>query len=371
MLQVVFYNSANTEKVENFKHIPFSDAVVLTENVERECRKEKQLFQAEFQITDLNGNVYYRGIFAFGSYDYQNIYHQLHETAPKIKVPKDKEHERQFLLEQIEKLTPAAYKEIEFVDKTFINLEKTNISRFKKWQRTVFYLLASGASIGCLALGFMFNMQQNSFNNELAKEVEKGEINKQLIEHYESALQGNKESYFTYLESLNKENKLTENQQVLLINEYLVAGAFDKAVSLNDDVIYVETLLLANKGLSDAIKKDKIATFNELYPTNEARFDLAYFEKNYELLLNVENVNMTVQRSEMKTYAYLKLGKVEEAKKELNNNSNSVLSEKIVRYEILAAEVKTLQTRLPLVSGEEKNEISKQIAAKEQEIAKL
>jgi hypothetical protein len=371
MLQVVFYNSTNTEKIENFRHISFSDAVALTENVERECRKEKQSFQAEFQITDLNGNIYYRGIFAFGSYDYQNIYHQLRETAPKIKLSKDREHERQFLLEQIEKLTPAAYKEIELVDKTFINLEKTNISKLKKWQRFVFYSLTPIASIGCIALGFMFSMQQSNFNQQLANEVEKAEINKQLIENYEAALQGNKESYLTYLETLSKENKLTENQQVLLINQYLVTGAYDKAVALNDDVIYVETLLLANKELSDTNKKGKIATFNELYPTNEARFDLAYFEKNYDLLLNVENVNMTVQRSEMKTYAYLKLGKVEQAKKELNNNSNSVLSEKIVRYEILAAEIKTLQTRLGLVSGAERNEISNQIAAKEQEIAKL
>lgn len=371
MLNIVFFNSTNTEKIENFRQIPFSEAVALTENVERECRKEKKSFQAEFQVVDENGNIYYHGIFSFGSYDYQNVYHQVRETAPKIKLPKGEEHERQFLLEQIEKLTPAAYKEIEYVDKTFINLEKTNISKLKKWQRVAFYLLAPAASIGCLAFAFMFNVQQSNFNEQLANEIEKTEINKQLIDHYEAALQGNKDSYLTYLEKLNNDKKLTENQQVLLINEYLIAGAYDKAVELNDDVIYVETLLLANKEISNKEKANKIAAFNELYPTNEARFDLAYFEQNYELLLNVENVNMTVQRSEMKTYALLKLGKVEDAKKELNNNSNSVLSEKIVRYEIIAAEIKTLKTRLDLVSGKEKEQITEQIAAKEKEISKL
>lgn len=371
MLNIVFYNSTNTEKIENFRPVPFSEAVALTENVERECRKEKMTFQAEFQVVDVNGNIYYRGIFAFGSYDYQNVYHQVRETAPKIKLPKGEEHERQFLLEQIEKLTPAAYKEIEIVDKTFINLEKTNISKLKKWQRFAFYLLAPAASIGCIAFAFIFNIQQSDFNEQLAVEIDKTEINKQLIEHYEAALQGNKDSYLAYLEKLNNDNKLSENQQVLLINEYLVAGAYDKAIALNDDVIYVETLLLANKEISNKEKANKIAAFNELYPTNEARFDLAYFEQNYELLLNVENVNMTVQRSEMKTYAFLKLGRVEEAKKELNNNSNSVLSEKIVRYEIIAAEIKTLKTRLDLVTGKEKEQITEQIAAKAKEISKL
>ena len=371
MLQVVFFNSGNTEKIKNFYHISFNEAVVLTENIERECRKEKQSFQAEFQVTDVNGNVHYHGLFTFGSYDYQNIYHQINVTAPQIKLKKDKEHERQFLLDQIEKLTPVAYKEIEIIDKTFINLQKTNISKLKKWQRTLFYLLAPAASFGCIAFAFLFNVQQSDFNAQITSEIEKAEVNKQLIEHYELVLQGNKESFVTYLEALNAENKLTENQQILLINEYLLAGAYDKAIAINNDIIYVETLLLANKELSDTVKADKIAAFNELYPTNEARFDLAYFEKNYELLLNVENVNMTVQRSEMKTYAYLKLGKIEEAKKELNNNSNNTLSEKIVRYEILAAEIKTLETRLGLIFGEEKTHISQQIEVKKQEIAKL
>lgn len=371
MLNVVFYNSGNIDKVENFRTFLFKDAVALTENVERECRKEKLQFTAEFQVTGQDGLVYYRGIFSFGSYDYQNLYHQLIETAPKIKVSKDKERERQFLLEQIEVLTPAAYKEIEVVDKTFINLEKTNISKLKKWQRSAIYVVASLGLVGCTALGFMMTSQESAFEASLVAEVEKAQINTQLIERYEQALQGDKSELLPYLASLQEADKLTENQQVLLLNEYLVNGAYDKAIALNDDIIYVETLILANKQLSDKEKAIKIAEFNELYPTNEARFDLAYFEKNYDLMLNIENVNMTVQRSEMKTYALLKLNKIEEAKKEINNNSNPQLEEKIIRYEILAAEIKTLQSRLGLVAGDELAEVQAQIKAKEEELQKL
>lgn len=371
MLNVVFYNSGNIGKVENFRTFPFRDAVALTENVERECRKAKLQFVAEFQVTGEDGAVYYRGIFAFGSYDYQNLYHQLIETTPKIKVSKDKERERQFLLEQIEVLTPAAYKEIEVVDKTFINLEKTNISKLKKWQRSVIYIVAPLSLIGCAALGFVMTSQESAFEESLATEVEKAQINTQLIERYEQALQGNKSELLPYLESLQEADKLTENQQVLLLNEHLMNGAYDKAVALNDDIIYVETLILANKQLNDKQKSEKIAAFNELYPTNEARFDLAYFETNYDLMLNVENINMTVQRSEMKTYALLKLGKLDDAKKELNNNSNEKLNEKIIRYEILAAEIKTLQNRLGLVAGAELQNLQEQIKAKEKEIKAL
>lgn len=371
MLNVVFYNSGNIGLIENFQTYIFKDAVALTENVERECRKEKKAFQAEFQITGNDGAVYYKGVFSFGSYDYQNLYHQLMETAPKIKVSKDKERERQFLLEQIEVLTPAAYKEIEFVDKTFINLDKTNISKLKKWQRNLLYFLAPAATAGCIALGTFMYFQESQFEAKIANEVDRAEINKQLIEYYEVALQGKKEDLMTYLEGLHAADKLSENQEVLLLNEYLVTEVYDKAVALNDDVIYVETLLLANKQLTVVEKAKKIAAFNELYPTNEARFDLAFFEKNYDLMLNVENINMTVQRSEMKTYALLKLGKLEEAKKELNNNSNSVLEEKIIRYEILTAEIKTLNDRKGLVAGNEVTEIEKQVKAKEKEISGL
>lgn len=371
MLGVVFINTENTEKIEKYRRYEFAEAVALTENVEKECRKEKQRFKAEFHLTSEDGNLYYSGVFHFGSYDYQNIYHQVRDKSPNLQASKDREQHRTFVLEQIEVLTPAAYKEIEEIDKTFINLEKTNISKLNKWQRITLYTTAIVGILGCTTLFIYHLLEKERFEAQLANEIEKASIHVSLIEQYEIALQGNRSNLIPYLEELQVVNKLNENQIVLLINEYLINDQFEKAVELNNDIIYLETLILANRLLKDEEKVKKISAFNDFYPTNEARFDLAYFEGNYELMLNIENVNMTVQRSEMKTYAYLKLNQLENAKRELNNNSNKTLEEKIVRYEILAAEIKTLEDRKKLVAEQEAAELQQQINTKRNEINAL
>lgn len=164
-----------------------------------------------------------------------------------------------------------------------------------------------------------------------------------MVEVYESALLGNKEELEVYFEGKN----LNENQQHILVDMYLKENKYDKAVELLGDPVEVETIILNDDFWQNGeVKINKIKEFNELYPTNEARYDLAYFEKEYELMLNLPTINMTAKRSRMKTYALMKLGKIDEAKVELNNNNDEKLTEKIDRYEILKAEIKTLTEKL-------------------------
>jgi len=63
---------------------------------------------------------------------------------------------------------------------------------------------------------------------------------------------------------------------------------------------------------------------------------------------------MTTKRSEMKTYALIKLNKIDDAKVELSNNNNEDLSKKIATIEGLKAEVTTLQSQLNKVKGNKK-----------------
>ncbi|MGB6408819.1 MAG: hypothetical protein WBF39_15165, partial [Planococcus donghaensis] len=84
---------------------------------------------------------------------------------------------------------------------------------------------------------------------------------------------------------------------------------------------------------------------------------------------------MNVERSEMKTYALIKLGKIDEAKVELNNNSNEELAEKISRYEVLTAEINTLKEQHSLLVKDKKDKEAKKIKSqldeKNDELKKL
>ena len=77
----------------------------------------------------------------------------------------------------------------------------------------------------------------------------------------------------------------------------------------------------------------------------------------------------------MKTYALMKIGKIDEAKIELNNNNNEELANKITEYEVLTAEIKTLQEKNKLLLQDKKvpeaQEIQAQITEKQKELKAL
>ena len=358
-MQVVFYNVPD-KRITNFERMTFEDAVKISQEVELSNREEKVSFSSEFQIINEENKVYYKGVFNFGSYDYANIYHQIKDKVEKIKVNKKNQDDKLYLLDQIEKLTPEAYKKFEFVDKTLINLDKSKISKLTAGQRKIVYGIGTFSFIGFLVIVFLYFSQQNIY--ERALKDGRGQLAElqNISKTYEVALLENDADMVDYLE---KADTLTDTQKKLLVNHYFVKNEFEKAVSLLDgDLVYTETLLLTSN-FSQAEKVEKISQFNEVYPTNEARYDLAYFNKEYDLMLNISTVNMTIERSEMKTYALLKLGDLDAAKVELNNNSSESLTEKIVQYEVLMAEIKTLQDNYSLLSKQNKQQEAEGIQA--------
>lgn len=374
LLQVIF-SSVEDNLIPHNIRIDFSEVVSMTHDLEMKCREEKRVISSDFKvIASETDTILYRGVFNFGSYDYPNIYHQVKNMTQHIKVNKKNLADKTYLLEQIEELTPDEYKVEETIDKTLINLDKSKISKLKKWQRIVIYSFATLTTVGLVVLGSSFILQKAQYEEALSDGRKSVKANEELVEVYETALLGSKEELEVYFDG----KKLNENQQHILVDMYLKENKYDKAVAILGDPVEVETIILNDDFWANGEAKiNKLKEFNELYPTNEARFDLAYFEKEYELMLNLPTINMTAKRSRMKTYALMKLGKIDEAKVELNNNNDEKLIEKIDRYEILQAEIKTLTEKIDRENqAKEKNteaidELTAELKVKKEEFSAL
>lgn len=331
--------------------MPFAEAVKVSQEVEQICRDEKKTLTGDFQVIGEDKKVFYRGVFNFGSYDYPNIYHKIKDMVKHIKVDKKDQADKIYLLEQIELLTPDEYKQAEMVDKTLINLDKSRVSKLKSWQRKTAYAVGGGSFAGFLMTGFLFFAQQTSYEKALDDGRNQLKESAALAETYGEALLGNDAEM---VHALEDSSELTEQQQQILVDKYVSENKFEKAVKLLDgDYVKAESLILTSN-LPSKEKIAKIKAFHNVYPTNEARYDLAYLQGDYELMLNLKSIHMSVTRSEMKTHALLKLGRVDEAKAELNNNANEELNEKIVQYEIINAEIKTLKDKHDLLVREDK-----------------
>lgn len=359
-------------RIKNFEKIEFAEAVKITEEIEKSNREDNKVFSGEFRVLDEDDSVYYKGVFNFGSYDYPNIYQQIMNMVKKIKINKQNQRDKMYLLEQVEKLTPDQYKIKENIDKTLINLDKSQISKLKKWQRITIYSLGGVAFLAFIITTMIFVAQKVQYEKALSEGREQLKSSNSFIKNYEAALLGDDKKLVSFLE---KENNLSDSQKSILIEYYLKENQFEKSVDLVKDPIHVETVLLTSN-LDIKTKVQKINAFNELYPSNEARFDLAYFSKKYDLMLKLPEVTMTIERSKMKTYALLKLGELEEAKAELNNNNDEEIKQKIIKYEGLKAEIATLQDKVKQLKGDRKNrsefkKVQDQLDKKNKEISVL
>lgn len=364
------FSNIEDDLIENHTRIKFDKAVKLTDVLEKEYRDKKRVMNANFTVIASESNVtLYVGTFSFGSYEYKNLYHQVKDKASRIRVDKKHRADKEYLLEKIEEMTPSELKREENIDKTFINLEKTNISKLKKWQRVVMYSLAGVMTFAFAVITPAHIIQKAKYEsvlNDGRKELEESE---NTLKQYENALLGKEDELIKFL--LEKK-ELNENQEVILVKHYVDEGEYDKAVKTFDgDASRVETMLLTDDSYSDKERIKKIKDFNDAFPTNEARYDLAYFDKDYELMLNLPDVEMTKKRSMMKTYALIKLGKIDDAKTELNNNNDEEMKAKIEEYEVLKAEIETLKDALKTEKKAYKSKKGKKKKKAKKEINKL
>lgn len=86
------------------------------------------------------------------------------------------------------------------------------------------------------------------------------------------------------------------------------------------------------KLLSEAQEFDKLAQFQELFPTNEGAFHLAFYEKKWAEVIKNPSADLTKEMQVMLAHAYIQLGRLSEAE-----ILNEQLKSQTLKTEILAA----------------------------------
>lgn len=351
MLYVVF-TSGNHPDITKFEKMPFEDAVALSQKLEKEFRSNKKKMFADFHlIQDDTNEELYAGTFEFGSYYAPNLYIHIKKKLPKIRTSKEKEKKRIALMSKMDEQLGEEYKKEEELEREeYNNLDKSRISRFTKIQRRIIYGSGLGVSILFLGISIFLFIQLASLDSQyqtVKAETEKG---KATLEYYENALLGDSEPLFKYL-SENK-NDLTDNEKKVYATYLTQEKDYEQLVEVFDNEPKLVVTFLANQGNIEELEE-----FNEIYPTNEAKFELAYANKDYKEALEVENVSMNTERSKKKTYALLKIGDIEKAKEELSNNNDPELSEKIAKYEALTAEMSELEEKIDNAEKKERKKL--------------
>lgn len=374
MLYVVFTEIDDTS-IKTFEELPLSEAMYLTDKLERKCREEGKKVNGEFYIIDLTDEskkkeAVYRGTFKFGYYESLNLYHHIKKTIPSIKVSREREHEKVLFLEKLEDETESKYKVDDDPDSYLSNLDRDKISKLKKNQRRMIYVSVIISTIALIIVLILYVIKVNEFEKYSDQAQLTKEQQESLISIYEKGLSGDEQSVVTYLEA--KEN-ITDEQKLLLANMLIKEKKFKEVINLYGDVQFVANLVSNSKqsSLQDTI--NVLKEFDEMYPTNQAKYDLAYYSGRYDLMLKIPEVQMNARRSRMKTYAHLKLGQLEEAKSELANNNNEKLKSQINNYELLEAEISLIEEKINTGnSGDQSiSELQQELEEKEKELEEI
>lgn len=84
--------------------------------------------------------------------------------------------------------------------------------------------------------------------------------------------------------------------------------------------------------LAESEQFDKLETFQKTYPTDEGAFNLAFYKKEWEKVIQVPSTNLSKEKRVMLAHAYVELGKLSEA--EIINES---LKSETIQTEVTAA----------------------------------
>ena len=367
MLYVVFTQLEHS-KIVKFEKIPFPEAVKLSHQIEMEMREKKQKIEGDFYLLeeDNNGEPIYSGTFNFGSYYAPNLFVHIKKKLPVIKTSKEKEKKRLALMADLEELVSDNYKQEENLENAWIrNLDKSKISRLKSWQRRTVYGLSLFFALATVGIFSFFIIQISSINNDYQALSAQNEEKEEIIDRYAGALLGKKDSLNAYLSDKVKSG-LNDNEKRIYASYLADEKKFDQLVEVYDDDPKLAATFISNNKDTEILKE-----FNEDYPTNEAKYDIAYKDGNYNELLSIENVEMTSTRSEMKTYAYLKTGKIKEAKAELENNNSEDLANKISHFEQLNKAIADINEQIDDAKDDKKDDLKEEKEKLQSEIEKI
>ncbi|MFB7141698.1 hypothetical protein ACFCYN_18765 [Gottfriedia sp. NPDC056225] len=356
MLQVVF-TQLNHKMFQKSEKIDFIEAVQKSAELEKVCREEKKELDCHFYLIekDSDGSPIYTGTFQFGSYKSPNLYQHIKQNLEQMKINKKHEQDKLILLSKMEDCLPDVFKLEEKNEHVhLIGLDQSRISKLKKWQRRTIYSIAGVVSLTLVGTATFMSLVISNGKHDVQKQTNLVKEQTKIINQYEHALLGDNESILNYFGKHKKD--LTIEQTQLYAKLLLDQKKYKDVVGIyKNNVGFVETLI-STKGSIDQLRE-----YNASFPTDEGKFDLLFADKKYADLLKLTKVEMTVKRSEMKTYAYLKTGNIQGAKNELSNNNNEKLIQKITKYEDLTKQLKDIDKAISISKESKKNDDVKKL----------
>ncbi|HAE0520941.1 hypothetical protein [Exiguobacterium acetylicum] len=347
----------------NYERLPYEEALLLSTQVHQEAQQANERFASEFRIFDDADQLVYKGMFQFGDLIYPNLYLQLKDRIPRIRIRKEDATKKILLLENLERLTPESYKTMT----TSVIQQQSNathVSRLRRGQRRLVYGV-SGVSL--LLLGALSVVQLVQPDPPSGVQAETSDW--QPL--YEAALTG---ETGPLVERLEKRKSLNDEQQQFLITQYVEEQDYDQAVSVTKDPIDVETIIMQSKRFATN-RQDTLQAFQAVYPTDEGTFDLSILQKDYKRAVSLTGVEMTTARQEAKTRAYIALKDVTKAQESVKLVHDEELKEQVATLVQLDEEIQALEDQKRQLSEKtDKKELEKlnaSLEAKQRQVSSL
>ena len=336
------------EAFPNYERLQYEEALLLSTQVHQEAQHANERFASDFRIFDDADQLVYKGMFQFGDSTYPNLYQQLKDRIPRIRIRKEDATKKILLLENLERLTPESYKTMP-TSSIQQQSDATHISRLGRGQRRLVYGV-SGVSL--LLLGTLSVVQL--VQPDPPSGVQAATSDWQLL--YESALTGEPKPLVKRLE---KRKSLNDEQQQFLITQYIEKQDYDQAVAVTNDPIDVETIIMQSKSFAKN-RQETLQAFQAIHPTDEGTFDLAILQKDYKRAVSLQNVEMTTARQEAKTRAYIALKDVTKAQESVKTVPNEELKEQVATLVQLDDEIQALEDqKRQLSEKKDKGELEK------------
>lgn len=344
----VRFTDVPKETFANYERLPYEEALLLSTQVHQEAQQANERFASEFRIFDDADQLVYKGTFQFGDPIYPNLYLQLKDRIPRIRIRKEDATKKILLLENLESLTLDSYKTMT-TSAIQQQPDATHVSRLHRGQRRLVYGV-SGVSL--LLLGALSVVQLVQPDPPSGVQTETSDW--QPL--YEAALTGETDSL---VERLEKQKSLNDEQQQFLITQYVEEQDYDQAVSVTKDPIDVETIIMQSKRFATN-RQDMLQAFQTVYPTDEGTFDLAILQKDYKRAVSLPHVEMTTARQEAKTRAYIILRDVKKAQESIKTVQDEKLKEQVARLIQLDDEIQALEDqKRQLSEKKDKKELKK------------
>ncbi|MFE7083437.1 hypothetical protein [Priestia megaterium] len=330
MLSVLFMQN-QIAQLKAFHKMPVGEACEVTSQIEKEYQEKRKNAKVDFVVLDNDGVEFYRGSLSFGSGAASHVVDHICKTLTGVKMNDQQEARKRIFLERLNEQIPDHLRQSDglSISRDHILTNIPSSVHHRKW------MVGGGIPALLILSATSFSTVATSHNRaEIIQDLQKQvKFEQKITSVYEDALLGEPKGALQKFSSIPNKN-LTKEQKNIYTSLLISQKNYKEAVKLQDHHPQTVENMIAQKEDTDALK-----AFQQLFPTPNGAFDLAYHEQRWEEMVKQSGVEMTEKRYEMKAYSYLKLDKVEEAKKEAAHIRNQELNQKIETYEQIKKEL--------------------------------